>query len=75
MQALRCYSLFLFLMQVCGTILDERARCASVKVTAALLLRCNAALQTVVDVVDMKIMTSLPHQSTETSGTKGVSQT
>jgi hypothetical protein len=45
---------------------------AFVKVTAALLLRCNAPLQTVVDVVDMKIMTSLPNQTTQTSATKGV---
>jgi hypothetical protein len=45
------------------------------KVTAALLLRCNAPLQTVVDVVDMKIMTSPLHQSTQTSATKGVQQT
>jgi hypothetical protein len=33
-----------------------------VKVTATLLLRCNAPLQIVVDVVDIKIMTSVPHQ-------------
>jgi hypothetical protein len=45
------------------------------KVTAALLLRCNAPLQILVDVVDMKIMTLLHHQSTQTSAMKGVLQT
>jgi hypothetical protein len=45
------------------------------KVTAALLLRCNAPLQILVDVVNMKIMTLLCHQSTETSAIKGVVQT
>jgi len=35
------------------------------KVTVALLLRWNARLQTVVDVVGMKIMTSPHHQSTQ----------
>jgi hypothetical protein len=37
------------------------------KVTGALLLSCNAQLQTVVDVVDMKIMTSFSQQPTQTS--------
>jgi len=42
------------------------------EVTAALPLCCNAPLQAVVDMVDMKIMASLAQQSTQTAVTKGV---
>jgi len=41
-----------------------------VKVTATLLLRCNAPLHIVVDVGDMKTMASVPHQVYESCSEK-----